>query len=381
MRPAAAHVAPDVPQAEDRPVRPARPASPAGADDAARPDDAVPSNDDGGGSSGGSGGREDGRRGGRALLVLGIAVGAAAIAQVAYQGADWMASTTTVTTTGYPGVPVVELVADGDVTVSVGATDQVVVERTARTGFRDVTYTATSTSAEGGQVTTGPGSAADGFGGERLLVEHTCPRGWSNGVCRADLSVEVPWGTSVVVRSGGGAIRAEGMTGALDVETSDGDVSVLAAAGTVQARTSSGHVDVDGAGGPVRARSGDGRVSVRDARGPVEARTSSGDVLVDGAGGTVTADSGDGDVEAREVAGSAAVTTSSGAVRVSGVRGDVTATTGDGPVVVRGTGTAVALEISTGDGRSTVDAPTDPSATRSVTIRASSGDVSYLGAE
>ena len=46
-----------------------------------------------------------------------------------------------------------------------------------------------------------------------------------------------------------------------------------------------------------------------------------------------------------------------------------------------GTGTAVALEISTGDGRSTVDAPTDPSATRTVTIRSSSGDVSYLGAE
>ena len=46
-----------------------------------------------------------------------------------------------------------------------------------------------------------------------------------------------------------------------------------------------------------------------------------------------------------------------------------------------GTGTAVALEISTGDGRSTVDAPTDPSASRTVTIRSSSGDVSYLGAE
>lgn len=321
------------------------------------------------------------RRGGRALLVLGVVVGAAAIAQVAYQGADWMATTTTVSTAAYPGTPVVELVADGAVTVGVGGSDQVVVEQTARTGFQDVTYGTTTTSAGGGRVTTGPGSAADGFGGERLVVEHTCPRGWSSGVCRADLAVEVPWGTSVVVRSSSGAIRAEGVTGALDLETSDGDVDVLAATGTVQARTSNGHVDVDGAGGPVRASSGDGRVSVRDAGGSVEARTRSGDVLVDGAGGTVTADSGDGDVEARQVAGSAAVTTSSGAVRVSGVRGDVTATTGDGPVVVRGTGTAVALEISTGDGRSTVDAPTDPSATRTVTIRSSSGDVSYLGAE
>ena len=368
------------------PVDPDRPVGPVGP---VGPDDAAPSRgggdgNGGGGSGSGSGSGSDGVHrglGGRALLVVGVVVGAAAIAQVAYQGADWMAATTTVTTTGYPGAPVVELVADGDVSVSVGGSDQVVVEQTARTGFRDVTYSATTTSAEGRHVTTGPGSTADGFGGERLLVEHTCPRGWSDGVCRADLSVEVPWGTSVVVRSGSGAIRAEGVSGALDLETSDGDVSVLAATGTVQARTSSGHVDVDGAGGPVRVSSGDGRVSVRDASRSVEARTSSGDVLVDGAGGTVTAVSGDGDVDARQVAGSAAASTSSGAVRVSGVRGDVTATTGDGPVVVRGTGTAVALEISTGDGRSTVDAPTDPSATRTVTIRSSSGDVSYLGAE
>lgn len=324
-----------------------------------------------------------GRRspGGRALLVLGVVVGAAAIAQIAYQGVDWMAATTTVTTEGYPATPVVELLADGDVTVTVGSSDRVSVERTARTGFEDVRYVATTNPSGSERVATGPGSATDGFGGERLVVEHTCPGWWNNGVCQADLAVEVPQGTSVVVRSASGAIRAEGVSGALDAQTSDGDVSVRGATGTVQARTSSGHVDVEGAGGPVRARSGDGRVTVREAAGSVEARTSSGDVLVDGARGTVTADSGDGDVEAREVTGSAAVTTSSGAVRVSGVRGDVTATTGDGPVVVHGTGTAVALQISTGDGRTTVEAPTDPSATRTVTIRSSSGDVSYLDAD
>lgn len=330
----------------------------------------------------GRGGRgRRGGRGGRVLLVLGVVVGAAAIGQAAYQGVDWMAATTTVATEGYPGTPVVELVADGDVTVTVGSSDRVSVERTARTGFQDVRYTATTSPSGSGRVAAGPGSATDGFRGERLVVEHSCPGWWNNGVCQADLAVEVPEGTSVVVRSASDAIRAEGVSGALDAETSDGDVSVRAAAGTVQARTSSGHVDVEGAGGPVRAHSGDGRVTVRDAGGSVEARTSSGDVLVDGAGGTVTADSGDGDVEVGEVTGSASATTSSGAVRVSGVRGDVTATTGDGPVVVHGTGTAVALQISTGDGRSTIEAPTDPSATRTVTIRSSSGDVSYLDAE
>lgn len=300
--------------------------------------------------------------GARALLWAGVAVGAVAIAQVAYQSADWLASTTTLSTESHAAAPVVELTADGDVTVTVGTSGSVDVERRARSGFQDVDYRAVESP-------------------ERLVVEHTCPGWLSTGTCEADLTVQVPEGTSVVVHARSGEVRAEGIGGAVDVESSDGDVSVLRASGTVDARTSSGRVTVEGTGGAVTARTGDGGVTVRDAGGSVEARSSSGAVLVDGASGDVDARSGDGEVEAREVTGSAVATSSSGAVRVSGVAGDVEAVTGDGPVVVRGTGAPVALEISTGDGRSTVDAPTDPAASRTVTIRSSSGDVSYLGAE
>jgi len=301
-------------------------------------------------------------RRGRTLLWVGSAIAVVAIAQGGYQTADWLSSSTTVSSQSLGAVPTVELTADGDVTVTVGSPDSIEVERRARTGFQDVSYEAVES-------------------GGTLAVEHTCPRWWSNGVCQADLVVQVPAGTEVVVRTGSGAVRVEGVEGDLRVDSGDGDVLVAGAGGRVDARTSSGRVEVDGAGTAVVARSGDGDVTVRDAGGTVEARTSSGRVVVDGVTGDATAESGDGDVEAREVTGSASATTSSGAVRVGGVRGDVVATSGDGEVVVRGTGTAVALEISTGDGRSTVDAPTDPSASRTVTIRSSSGDVSYLGAE
>ena len=58
---------------------------------------------------------------------------------------------------------------------------------------------------------------------------------------------------------------------------------------------------------------------------------------------------------------------------------DVEAVTSNGHVTVFGTGEPVALTISTSNGRQTVDAPTDPSASRTVFIRTSDGNVSYLG--
>lgn len=301
-------------------------------------------------------------RGGRALLWAGVTVGSLAIVQVAYQGVDWLSATTTVSTQVYAAAPVVELTADGDVTVTVGDSGDVTVEQRTRTGFQRTSQDVVEST-------------------DRLAVSHTCPRWWNNGVCQIDLTVQVPEGTAVVVRSGSGAVRADGIGAALDLQTSDGDVTVLRAGGSVEARSSSGRVEIDGAAGDVVATTGDGSVTVRGAGGAVTAKSSSGRVLVDGAAGDVSAVTGDGDVEARTVSGSAVAKTSSGAVRVSGVTGDVEAITGDGDVVVRGTGTPVALQISTGDGRSTVEAPTDPSASRTVTIRSSSGDVSYLSAE
>lgn len=300
--------------------------------------------------------------GARVLLWVGVGVGALAIAQVTYQGVDWLAATTSVSTEVYATAPVVELTADGDVTVTGASTDTVTVERRSRTGLQQVSYSVSESA-------------------DRVTVEHTCPRGWSSSVCQADLTVELPRGTAVVVRSIDGTVRAEGVVGDLDLRTWDGSVTVLQAGGSVQARSASGHVEVDGAGGEVVAITGDGTVTVRAADGAVTAKSSSGRVLVDDADGDVTAITGDGSVEVRAVSGSAVAKSSSGAVRVAGVTGDVEAITGDGDVVVRGTGTAVALQISTGDGRSTVEAPTDPAASRTVRIRSTSGDVSYLGAE
>lgn len=299
--------------------------------------------------------------GGRILLWAGVTLGALGAAQVGYQAVDRMSSGTVVSSQVYTAAAVVELTTDGDVDVIVGDPGSVTVEARTRTGFQRASHDAVESA-------------------DRLAVEHSCPQWWSNGVCEIDLTVRVPRDTDVVVRSSSGTVRAEGVDGHLDLRTSDGDVSVLRAGGSVDAESSSGRVQVVDAAGHVVALSGDGDVTVRNAGGHVAATSSSGRVAVAGVDGDVSAVSGDGDVEARTIGGSAVATTSSGDISVGGVTGDVETMSGDGDVVVRATGSPVALQISTGDGRSTVEAPTDPASSRTVSIRSSSGDVSYLDA-
>lgn len=331
---------------------------------------------------------------GSALRWTGGVLGAVLVVWSGVQVADLLTQTSHTESFTYDAAPVVELVADGPVTVVAGGS-QVDVVANGRAGFTATSYAATED-------------------GDRLVVEHTCGGWWAQN-CRAALDVKVPEGTRLVVRASWGEVSTAGPLGDVEVRSNDGRLAIDGVDGTVvadsgsgrvevngvtgrvEARTNDGEVQVTGSGGDVLATSGSGRVRVTEADGEVEARTSDGSVEVADVGGGVLARSGsgrvvvtdargrveartsDGEIEVSDVRGDAVADSGSGSVTVAQVRGDVEARTSDGRVVVHGTGEAVALEISTADGRSTVDAPTDPSAARTVLIRSGSGDVSYLG--
>ncbi|WP_223305240.1 DUF4097 family beta strand repeat-containing protein, partial [Cellulomonas sp. B6] len=298
-------------------------------------------------------------RRGRVLTIVGAVLAAVCVAQLAQQGLSELTATTLTTTESVPAAAVVEVVADGDVTVLATTGDTVEVERRTRALWRTP-----DTSTEQGD--------------DRVVVHHTC--GWRFiGTCRTSTSVHLPEGTDLVVRTSDGDVEAEGAVATATVRTSSGRVTVVGATGDVEARSSDGSVSVSGAGGEVRARTSSGRVEVVDAGGAVAARSSDGDVLVRDAAGTVEARTSAGRVEVDGAGGTTSARTSDGEVLVAGVEGDVTAVTSSGRVTVHGTGRPVALSISTSSGRQTVDAPTDPGASRTVTIRTSDGDVAYLG--
>jgi len=256
-----------------------------------------------------------------ALRWTGGLLGVVVLAAGGLRTADHLARSDTTTTHAYAAADTVELVADGDVTVTTGGTDVEVVAR-ARTGLVPATYTVQEA-------------------GGRLAVDHACT-GVLGDTCTASLEVRVPEGARVTVRSAAGDVSVAGVTGDVAVSAITGAVTVTAVAGDVTAATGAGDVDLDRVGGSAEVTTALGAVDVRD------------------------------------VQGDAAVDAGAGDLDLAGVRGDVRATTSSGRVVVRAEGGPVALDIATTHGRTTVDAPTDPSATRTVRIRSGTGDVAYV---
>jgi Putative adhesin len=275
--------------------------------------------------------------------VLGTIGAVLALAMVAFGGlflVDLSMSETTTTSHSYDAVDSVELVADGDVTVSAAEGD-IEVDAIAHSGMREPTY-------------------SEDVSGSRLEITHRC--GWTFLLphCSGELDVTLPAGTEVVIR------------------TENGDVVATGLAGDVSLNTSNGRVEADNISGPLLADSSNGDIDITDARADVETSTSNGEISVIGVDGRVTADSSNGDVTIDSVTGDASATTSNGSIEVSAVDGNVYGETSNGEITVIGNGEPVALTLETSNGSETIEGPTDPDAERTVEIHSSNGDVAYL---
>lgn len=265
--------------------------------------------------------------GARALTWAGAIVGGVLLLSGAYSAVDLLVmgsddATTVTESASYAAAPVVEIVADGQVTVTTGG-DRVEVDRTGRTVLEAAHYR-TDLSAD------------------RLLVSYRCDW-WRPGFCSVALDVTVPDGTSVIIRANDGAVTASALSGPLDVHLSDGEARVS---------------DIDG---DVVVRTADGRVEVTDVRGSVDASSADGGIIVSGVSGDVTTRSSDGRTE------------------ISSSRGNIDARASDGDVTVFGTGEPVALEIMTADGGQAIEGPVDPTSSIHVRIATADGRAEYLG--
>ncbi|MCK0116499.1 hypothetical protein MWU57_05600 [Isoptericola sp. S6320L] len=281
---------------------------------------------------------------GRVLLTVGLALGGLLVAWAALHLVDWGLSSTTTTREDYDATAALDLVAGGDVEVRADdAITGIEVEVVARGGLVSPRYAVE-------QV------------GDRLVLTNECPAwAWFSWVCSGELHAVVPPATAVQARTGNGDVWASG----LDADT--------------ELRSANGEVVAGAIGGDLEARSANGDLSLHEIGGDVDARSANGEVEVERVEGRVSAVSSNGDVEVFDVGEGVLARTSNGSVDVSAVGGDVVARSSNGSVTVIGDGEPVALTIGTSNGSETVEGDTDPSATRTVEVRSSNGDVAYLG--
>lgn len=182
------------------------------------------------------------------------------------------------------------------------------------------------------------GTFGGGSGGDRVRI-----RSSGSGLeAHADLRIEVPPGTDLIVYNAVGRADATGVSADLRLDLSSGGATVA---------DHTGRLEVD---------TGSGGVSVRNVQGEVEVDTGSGSVeVVDVNGSRVLVDTGSGSVRGGGIrSASVEIDTGSGRVELERVSApDVRVDTGSGSVELELLDSVESLEVDTGSGGVTVALP------------------------
>jgi DUF4097 and DUF4098 domain-containing protein YvlB len=192
-------------------------------------------------------------------------------------------------------------------------------------------------------------------------------------VARLNLTVSVPRGTRVDVKSASGDVEVRDITGSADVTTASGDVTIDRA-GAATGNTASGDIKMtEVRGAEVNTASGD--VKLQGIRGAVRGRLISGDAILEHVDGEVRLSAISGDISARAVDGSFSATTVSGSINLrdyTGADTNLKSTSGDVQVSLstRLTGT---FEAATVSGEITIAIPRDSDC--EVDLASTSGDI------
>ncbi len=205
------------------------------------------------------------------------------------------------------------------------------------------------------------GTFGEGRGGDRVEVRS----GGSGLEAWADLEILMPAGKDLDVYVAVGEVEAEGIRGALSIDTGSGSVSAVDIEGDLDVDTGSGSVDIRGVEGNLSVDTGSGSVDVEEVSGSmVSIDTGSGSV--EGSGVTadvLEVDTGSGGIDLRDVASPEVVLdTGSGSVSVELLL-DVEVLdidTGSGGVTVAlPSGAGAEVEIETGSGAIDLDFPVE----------------------
>lgn len=181
---------------------------------------------------------------------------------------------------------------------------------------------------------------------------------WADGKPRSNdgcsFKIRLPDAHGVNVNTSNGAVTLEGLDGDAAVDTSNGSIRVERQSGSLRADTSNGKVTVKSIAGNVIADTSNGSVSIEDVAGSVVADSSNGKVsvtLAPSSPGPITIDTSNGSVEVvcgPAFAGDVTMETSNGSITLT--EADGTAHKGKGSLdATIGSGGAKSV-VSTSNG-------------------------------
>lgn len=186
--------------------------------------------------------------------------------------------------------------------------------------------------------------------GDDVVVSADSGRGLF-GMFRSSIgfAVDVPTQYNVQLRTGGGRITVDDISGEVEADTSGGNIDIgFVSGGDVTADTSGGSIEVRGATGDVEVDTSGGNITIGDVTGNVVADTSGGRIRIGNVQGDIEADTSGGNIEVGESTGRVILDTSGGTIRAAWAMGSITADTSGGNIYLAGSDTRVRADTSGG---------------------------------
>lgn len=177
----------------------------------------------------------------------------------------------------------------------------------------------------------------------------------------ADYIVRVPKTFDAELRTSGGAIAANGLTGKIIADTKGGKMKFAELRGSLDARTSGGSISLEACAGELSVVTKGGTIDCQKGSGGLAARTSGGAILVRDFDGDTEVKTSGGKLTLENVSGALTGKTSAGSISVAlpnPLPGDVQLQTGAGSIdVALSEKAAVTVNAKTGMGSIRTEIP------------------------
>lgn len=162
--------------------------------------------------------------------------------------------------------------------------------------------------------------------------------------------VFVPKSVSTQLRTSGGSIQLNGISGNQDFATSGGSLHVDNVSGKIKGRTSGGSVQLSNSSDDIDLGTSGGSISAKDCQGKLTLTTSGGSLQLKNLSGDIRSSTSGGSITGKDIRGTLATATSGGSIHLTGLSCSLDAATSGGKidVAVKELGKYIKLANSSG---------------------------------
>jgi DUF4097 and DUF4098 domain-containing protein YvlB len=180
---------------------------------------------------------------------------------------------------------------------------------------------------------------------------------WNNHSVSVSFRIFTPVEVNSHVRTSGGNLDLENLSGSEDFRTSGGNIDAEHLTGTIVGRTSGGNVAISNSRNDIDLQTSGGNMDAKNCEGKIQLETSGGNVGLREMKGTIRATTSGGQVEGGRINGELYAHTSGGNIDLTDVSASLEASTSGGNIHVNFLSAGKYVNLSNSSGDITVSLP------------------------